>query len=97
MAQTQPTKIVKGGFRATLALIISIVALILSVMAYTSSESKEGLKSRIGNLQTTMEKMKADSAEQINSLRNETAKALEKMSQIVKKPEPAQGGNASGN
>ena len=28
------TKIVKGGFRATLALIISIIALILSIMAY---------------------------------------------------------------
>jgi len=33
MAEATKTKIVKGGFRATLALTISLVALILSILA----------------------------------------------------------------
>ena len=80
----EPTKIVKGGFRATLALIISVIALLLSFFAYTSSESEKDLKVRIQDFQTKMEKMKTESAEQIDKIRNETAKALEKMSQAVK-------------
>jgi len=81
---TEPTKIVKGGFRASLALLISIIALILSILAYTTAGTEVGLKARINDLQATMEKMKAESAEQIDKVRNETARALEKMSKAVK-------------
>ena len=80
----EPKKIVKGGFRATLALIISVIALFISIFSYTSSERENDLKVRIQEFQTTMEKMKAESAEQIDKIRNETAKALEKMSSAVK-------------
>ena len=80
----EPKKIVKGGFRATLALIISVIALFISIFSYTSSERENDLKVRIQEFQTTMEKMKAESAEQIDKVRNETAKALEKMSNAVK-------------
>lgn len=89
----QPTKIVKGGFRATLALIISIIALVLSILTYTSSEKEGRLNARIKDLQATMEKMKAESADQLTKLRNETANALEKMSQAVKRQE---GGSTGG-
>jgi hypothetical protein len=81
------TKIVKGGFRATLALLISIIALILSVMAYTSAGKEEDLKVRIKDLQTKMESMKDESSKQIDKLRGETANALEKLSNAVKKKE----------
>jgi hypothetical protein len=84
---TEPTKIVEGGFRATLALIISLFALFLSILAYTSTGREEGLKAQIKDLQTTMERVKAESAEQLLKLRNETARTLEKMSEIVKKEE----------
>jgi hypothetical protein len=80
----EPTKIVKGGFRATLALIISVIALLLSIFAYTSSESEKDLKGRLQDFQAKLEKMKAESADQIDKIRNETAKALEKMSNAVK-------------
>ena len=80
-------KVVKGGFRATLALIISIIALILSVMAYTSAGREENLRARIKNLQTKMESMKQESSKQIDKLRGETANALEKLSNAVKKKE----------
>jgi hypothetical protein len=81
------TKIVKGGFRATLALLISIIALILSVMAYTSTGKEEDLRARIKDLQTKMESMKQESSKQIDKLRGETANALEKLSNAVKKKE----------
>ena len=81
------TKIVKGGFRATLALLISIIALILSIMAYTSTGKEEDLRARIKDLQTKMESMKQESSKQIDKLRGETANALEKLSDAVKKKE----------
>jgi len=80
-------KIVRGGFRATLALIISIVALILSIMAYTSTGQEEDLRARIKDLQTKMESMKQESSKQIDKLRGETSNALEKLSDAVKKKE----------
>jgi membrane protein insertase Oxa1/YidC/SpoIIIJ len=80
----EPAKIVKGGFRATLALIISVIALLVSILGYTSSQSEKDLTARIQDFQAKMEKMKADSAEQIDKIRNETAKALEKMSSAIK-------------
>jgi len=85
----EPKKIVKGGFRATLALIISVIALLISIFSYTSSERENDLKVRIQDFQATVEKMKTESAEQIDKIRNETAKALEKMSNAVKKEEKA--------
>jgi membrane protein insertase Oxa1/YidC/SpoIIIJ len=90
MAET--TKIVKGGFRASIALIISIIALALSILAYTSSGKEEQLNARIKDLQGTIEKIKAESSDQLNKMRNETAKALEKMSQAVKQDEGAKEG-----
>jgi hypothetical protein len=80
-------KVVKGGFRATLALTISIIALILSIMAYTSTGREEDLRARIKNLQTKIESMKQESSKQIDKLRGETANALEKLSKTVKKKE----------
>jgi DNA transposition AAA+ family ATPase len=80
----ETTKIVKGGFRATLALIISIIALAVSIGTYASSTKERQLNDRIQTLRGTMEKMKAESAEQLNKLRNETAGALEKMSEALK-------------
>ena len=84
---TAEKKIVRGGFRATLALIISIIALILSIMAYTSTGQEEDLRARIKDLQTRMESMKQESSKQIDKLRGETANALEKLSDAVKKKE----------
>lgn len=86
----QETKIVKGGFRATLALVISIIALILSIVAYTSTAREENLNARIKDLQASLENMKQESSKQIDKLRDETANALEKLGKVVKKSEEAQ-------
>ncbi len=79
------TRIVKGGFRATLALLISIIALILSIVAYTTITSEEEFNVRIKSLQTNLEKMKQESLKQIEKLRDETGNVLEKLGKTVKK------------
>jgi hypothetical protein len=68
---TSEKKVVKGGFRATLALIISIIALALSLMAYT----------RTGN----QGKLKSDTSENLEKVRAETGQALEKLGKSIQK------------
>ncbi len=87
---TQETKIVKGGFRATLALIISIIALILAFLAYSSTGREEDLRARIKDLQATMENMKQETSKKMDKLRSETAETLEKLSKSIKKEEEGQ-------
>jgi hypothetical protein len=86
----QETKIVKGGFRATLALIISIIALILAIMAYQSTGKDPDLNARIKDLQGKMENMKQETTKKLDKLRNETAGALEKIGKSMKKEEGEQ-------
>ncbi len=87
---TQETKVVKGGFRATLALIISVIALILSFMAYNSTGKEEDLKDRIKDLQTTIEVMKQETSKKIDRMRSETVDTLEKLSKSLKKEQGQQ-------
>jgi hypothetical protein len=78
---------VKGGFRATLALIISIIALILAVVAFNRTGGQADLNAQIKDLRTKMEKMKKETTEKMSKVRDETAKALEKVGIDVKKEE----------
>jgi uncharacterized membrane-anchored protein YhcB (DUF1043 family) len=86
----QETKVVKGGFRATLALILSVIALILSFLAYSTTGKQEDLKARIKDLQATIEVMKQETAKKMDTLRSETADTLDKMSKSLKKEEGQQ-------
>ena len=86
----EPQKIVKGGFRATLALIISVLALIVAIMAYTSAGKEEELKTRLKDLQATLENVKKESGAQFEKLRNETAKSLESLSATIKEKKESQ-------
>lgn len=80
----QEPKIVKGGFRATLALLISIIAFFLSLLAYNSTGEEEDLKDRIKELQGTIEIMKQETSKKLEMLRNETAETLDKLSERLK-------------
>ena len=86
----QETKVVKGGFRATMALILSVIALVLSIMAYSSTGKEEDLKSRIKELQGTIEDMKKETSKKMDVLRNETAVTLDKLSKRIKKEQENQ-------
>lgn len=83
----EKTKVVKGGFRATLALIISIIALILAIIAYNSVGRGVDLNAQIKDIQTKMENMKQETTKTIDRLRNETATTLEKIGEVIKKEE----------
>lgn len=78
-------KVVKGGFRATLALIISIVALILAIIAYNRTGGQANLNAQINDLRSKMEKMKTETSERVNKVREETSKALKKVGIAVEK------------
>lgn len=80
-------KVVKGGFRATLALLISIVAIAMAFIAYSRTSDQAELNAKIKSLQTKMEKMKSETSERLNKAREETSKALKKMGVDIKKDE----------
>jgi hypothetical protein len=80
-------KVVKGGFRATLALIISIIALIVAIVAFNRTGGQADLNAQVKDLRTKMEKMKKETTEKVGKVREETAKALEKVGIDIKKEE----------
>lgn len=80
-------KIVKGGFRATLALFISIIALVIAVMAFNRSGRHADLEAEIQNLRSGMKKMTQETSEHVTKLRQETGKALENLGVKIKGPE----------
>ena len=84
---SQEKKIVKGGFRATLALLISIIALICSIIAYNRTTTETDLKTQLAELQTKMEKMKQETSMRLDKAREETANRLEKLGQTLRKGE----------
>ena len=86
----EPTKIVKGGFRATLALLISIIALILSILAYNRTSDQSTFTTEIKNLQQKMSEIKKDTSEQLGKIRKETGNAIENMGKAIKKEESKQ-------
>ena len=77
--------IVKGGFRANLALLISIIALILSIVAFQRIEGQGDLEARIKNLNEKLKTIKQESADRMNKVIQETKKGLEKMSIEIEK------------
>ena len=78
-------KVVKGGFRATLALLISIVALIFAIIAFNRSGGEVDLKAQIKDLQGKMKVMKKETSETVDKVRKETAKALKKVGIDIEK------------
>lgn len=89
-------KIVKGRFRATLALVISIIAVILSILAYNRTEKQADLRTEMTNLNAKIKKMGQETSEQMNKVIQETGKALGKISEEIekrgKKPQPQNSG-----
>ena len=63
MTKEKKTVKVKGGFRSTLALLISIIALIVAVIAYNRTGGDMDMQKQLNELQGTMEKMKGELAQ----------------------------------
>ena len=83
MAEVQ--KVVKGGFRATLALIISIIALILSIIAFNRTGGQVDLDARIKSLSESMNTMKQETSRRMEKVFKETKKGLEKLNIEIEK------------
>ena len=79
------TKIVKGGFRATLALIVSIIALIIALAAFNRSGSRADLSAEIRSLQRRIKDMKEETTDRLETMRRETGDAIESIGKAVKK------------
>ncbi|HIJ54616.1 MAG TPA: hypothetical protein HPQ03_00680 [Deltaproteobacteria bacterium] len=77
----------KGSFRSTLALLVSIIALILSIVAYNRTGGDSDLKAEITKLQTRIKEMKNETSDQVKRLREETGKTIEKLGKAIKKEE----------
>ena len=75
----EPTKIIKGGFRATLALIFSIIALIFSLLTYYQTTDQTKYQSAIKDLKEKLENVKKETAELVSKIRQETANAVKKL------------------
>jgi len=84
---SEKTTIVKGGFRSTLALLISIVALILAIVSFNRTGGEADLKAQIRDLHVKMKALKKETAERVNKVRQETAKTLERIGIEVSKEE----------
>jgi membrane protein insertase Oxa1/YidC/SpoIIIJ len=84
-------KIVKGGVRANLALLISIIALILAIIVFNQSGGKADLQAQLKELKTKMEGIKRETSEQMGKLREETANTMEKIGKAIKKKEDKAG------
>ena len=80
-------KVVKGGFRATLALLIAIIALIIAIMALNRTGGEIDFNAQIKDLQTRVEKIKEETTEKVDRVREEMAEALEGVSKAIKKEE----------
>jgi DNA anti-recombination protein RmuC len=80
-------KIVKGGFRATLALLISIIALILSFLAFHRTVSQNDLNSELESLQEKVKDLKQETSDRVEKVRHETGKTIEKIGKAIRKEE----------
>lgn len=87
MSDPSPSPPVKGGVRATLAMILAVISMALSIYAVAIQKTNPSLKDKYEKLQHTLDEMKRESSEQLNALRNETAKVLQQMSEAVREKE----------
>jgi cell division protein ZapA (FtsZ GTPase activity inhibitor) len=87
-------KIVKGGFRATLALIVAVIALIFAIISYQRTGGLIGLNDEIKALQKKTDTLRNETFQQVEKLeektkklKQETGEALEKFGKTLKLPE----------
>ncbi len=83
-------EVAKVAGRATLAIIVSIVVLVLAIVAFTRTLERTDLDSRLGELQKRVETLKQETLEKVDRVREETSRALENLGQAIEKKEGEQ-------
>ena len=80
-------KIVTGRFRANLALIFSVLALAISLVAFHQGNNQGGLRAEIKNLRAKLADLKEETADRLDKVRQETVQAIEKIGEAIKRDE----------
>jgi hypothetical protein len=81
----KPQKIVRGGFRATMALIIATIALIFSIISYQRTGGMVGLENEIKVLQSKTETLKKETIQQVEKLEQKTKKLKQETGEVLEK------------
>jgi hypothetical protein len=84
IVMAQEKKVVKGGFRATLALIIAVIAIIISVVAYNHAGQNNAMREQIDKLTAAVQDVKHETSQKLDQVRQETASALENLGKSLK-------------
>jgi len=88
MAETKEQKTaMKAKFRATLALLFSIIALIIAAIALNRTGTQEEFNAEILELRQKLEKTTRDTAEKMKQYGQETSRALRDLKIEIKKSE----------
>lgn len=75
----------RGGIRSTLALLLSIAALTLSIISLSRTEGQEKLREQLAELRVKVEKASESGTEQVARFREEFSGVVERMKGILKK------------
>lgn len=67
--------------------IVSVIALILAIVAFNRTGGQADQNAQIRDLQAKMEKIKAETSERVDKIRQETATTLERLGKAIKKEE----------
>ena len=77
-------KVVKGGFRASLALVVAVIALIFSLVSYRRTGGLARLENQIEVLEKTTVRLKEETIQQVEKLEKRTNKALENLGKTLR-------------
>ena len=77
-------KVVKGGFRASLALVVAVIALIFSLISYRRTGGLAHLENQIEALEKTTVKLKEETIQQVEKLEEKTGKVLENLGKTLR-------------
>lgn len=77
-------KIVRGGFRASLALVVAVIALIFSLISYRRTGGLVHLENQIEALEKTTVRLKEETIQQVEKLEKRTSKALENLGKTLR-------------
>jgi hypothetical protein len=78
-------KAAKGELRATLALIIAVIALIFSIVSYQRTGGLAGLNDRIKTLQKSTDTLKKETIQQMEKLEEKTKKYTKETGEALEK------------
>ena len=74
-----------GNFLTTLALLISIIALLLALIAFQRTGGNYNMSLEVKDLQAKIDKISSETVKRIDALREEAAEIIKKLGKGVKR------------